>query len=277
MNLRRMLLPVSFDARDELTLAFACALTRQGVRELVVAHVVDSSGLEAPVIVKEVERARTRLLEMVERSGSTCGMDVEVRVVIGSVFRELTALAHETRVDVVCCGTEGKSFVDYLFSGSISEDLALKGDLRTMTVRYELLDSVESARALAENFARRLVVPTDFSASAMRAFLSAFSRPKEAIGEVHLLHVVGEDADRTSVEEQLKGLASMAASEYGVEVVTAVRDGDPPDAVLAYVREIGASGLITGRTGRGALGRALVGSVSLRLIQEAPCPVVVQP
>jgi len=274
MPIRKMLMPLSLGTRDDKMLAFACGLSAQGVRELLVAHVVDSSGQEAPVIIREVERARAKLLEMVE-AYKTCGMSVEVRVAMGSVYEEISALAHQAHVDVVCVGTEGKSLVDYLFSGSVSEDLALRGDERTMTVRFDLLETPEHARQVACDFGKRLVVPTDLSASAMRAFLSAFERPREAMGQVHLVHVRGDDI--ADVEPQLEGLASMAAAEHGVEVVTAVIDGDPAEAVLEYVASVDATGLITGRRGRGTLAKGLLGSVSMRLIQGAPCPVVVQP
>lgn len=277
MPIRKMLLPVSFDPSDSKMLSFACGLSRQGVRELVVAHVVDSSGVEPPVIIRGVERARERLLEMVSGLSKECGLEIEVRVVTGKVLREITALAHETNVDVVCCGTEGKSFVDYLFSGSVSEDLALKGDERTMTVRLDLLESVEQARRRAADFARQLVVPTDFSGSAMRAFLSAFYRPAEAIGAVHLLHIADDDEGSADVGAQLRGMASMAAHEHGVEVVTAIREGDAPQAVLDYIDEVGGTGVITGRRGRSTLTRGLLGSVSMKLMQDAPCPVVIQP
>lgn len=274
MPIRKMLMPVSFGRRDEKMLAFACGLAAQGVKELLVAHVVDSSGQEAPVIIREVERARARLLEMVDAYRS-CGMSVEVRVAMGSVFEEISALAHQAHVDVVCCGTEGKSLVDYLFSGSVSEDLALRGDERTMTVRFDLLETPEHAKQVACDFGKRLVVPTDFSASAMRAFLSAFERPREAMGQIHLVHVKGDDVG--DAEVQLSGLAAMAQAEHGVEVVTAVIEGDPAGAVLGYVDKVEATGLITGRRGRGTLAKGLLGSVSMRLMQEAPCPVVIQP
>lgn len=266
-------MPVALEPRDEALLAFACGLHRQGVRELLVAHVVDGTGLEFPVVVKSVERAREKLLRMVEPYAS-CGMKVEVRVVMGSVFREISALVHQASIDVICCGTEGKSFVDYLFSGSVSEDLALKGDERTMTVRWDLIDTPELAGEAAASFAQRLVVPTDFSASAMRAVLSAFERPSEALGTVHLLHVT--DGDTADAEAQMRGLQAMAA-ECGAQAVIEIRRGDPAQAVLDYAHEVDATGIITGRTGRGALGKALVGSVSLRLLKDAPCPVVIQP
>lgn len=275
MPIRKMLVPVALEPRDCKLLNYACGLTSQGVRELVVAHVVDSSGQEAPVIMREVERARERLREMVEPL-SDCGMQIEVRVVTGSVYEEVMALAHEAAIDVICCGTEGKSFVDYLFSGSVSEDLALKGDERTMTIRYRLLESVTDQAALARDFARRLVVPTDFSASATRAILSAFERPADAIGVVHVVHALSDESKRSEAEAGIQAVQAMAEG-YDVEVVCEVRPGSPAEVILGYVNDVDATGVITGRQGRSRLGRGLLGSVSMKLMHDAPCPVVVQP
>src|SRR5690606_28272683 len=112
-----------FKLRDEGTLAYACGLAAQGVRALTVVHVVGGTGIEAPVLIARVERARQRLKTMVERYRDR-GLDIEVRVPMGAVFEQVLAVASETGTDVILCGTEGKSLVDYLFSGSVSEDIA---------------------------------------------------------------------------------------------------------------------------------------------------------
>lgn len=275
MALHKMLVPVALEPRDAKLLAFACGLSCQGIDELLVAHVVDNTGQEAPVMIREVERARERLREMVEPL-SSCGMAKEVRVATGAVFPEVMALAHQTSIDVICCGTEGKSFVDYLFSGSVSEDLALKGDERTMTIRYSLLESVDDPGQIARDFARRLVVPTDFSASAMRAVLSAFERPADSLGTVHVVHALTDESKLGEAEAGLQAVAALAEG-YDLELVTAIREGNPTEVLLAYVNEVDATGVITGRQGRSRLGRGLLGSVSMSLMHDAPCPVVIQP
>lgn len=275
MGIARMLVPVALEKRDETLLAFACGLACQGVRELLVAHVVDGTGQEAPVIIAEVERAREQLLGMIEPFRD-CDMRIEARVVTGQVYREIMAIANQRGVDVICCGTEGKSFLDYLFSGSVSEDIALKGNERTMSVRYSLLNSTEDPADAACRFAQRLVVPTDFSGSSMRAVLSAYERPHDAIGTVHLLHVLSDGQSRHDAEAQMRGLVSLA-EDYDVSVEVHLREGNPGDVVLDFVNEIDATGVITGRTGRSRLERGLLGSTSMRLLQEAPCPVVIQP
>jgi nucleotide-binding universal stress UspA family protein len=177
---------------------------------------------------------------------------------------------------VLLCGTEGKSFVDYLFSGSVSEDLALKGEGRTMTVRYELLETADDAGRLGREFAHRLVIPTDFSSSSMRALLSAFARPAEALGTLHILHVLAEGESRADAEAHMRALTALA-EEHRTDFVAEIRAGDIAPTVLGYLEEVAATGIITGRHGMSQLGRGLLGSVSMRLLQEAPCPVVIQP
>ena len=275
MPLNKMLLPTAIKDKDSKLLSYACALTAQGVRELVLAHVVDATGQEAPVLVREVDRAYDKLHEMVEPSRGQ-GMNIEVRVVTGSVFREIMALANQADVDVIVCGTEGKSFVDYLFSGSVSEDIALKGDERTMTVRWSLLDSVEGAHEMGRSFAERLVVPTDFSSSSLRALLSAFDRPKEALGELHVVHVVSDPSERLEAEMQMRAVHALG-EEHEANVKAVILEGDPSEVVLDYLQRIDATGVITGRRGKSRLKIGVLGSVSMDLLQRANCPVVVQP
>ncbi len=63
-------------------------------------------------------------------------------------------------------------------------------------------------------------------------------------------------------------------------------DGDPPveklvadghPAQVLVDEAVGAACLVVGRRGRGAVRSALIGSVSLRCVLHAPCPVVVIP
>lgn len=275
MAINSMLVPVGLDDRDHKVLQYVCGLGVQSVRRVLVATAVDASGKEAPVIAAEVDRAREQLSAMTSTL-LACDMDVETRVVTGKPTSAMLALAQQHHVDVICCGTEGKSLVDYLFSGSVSEEIFSAGQVRTMTVRYRQLESVDDPGQLARDFAKRLVIPTDFSASATRAFLSAFDRPDEALGELYALHVMPEDGDESEAEVMLRGLLAIAR-EHGCEARLEIRRGNPDDVVVPFLHEIGATGCITGQRGRGRVRQAVVGSVSLKLLREAPCPVVVQP
>lgn len=276
MSINYALVPVRLDERDERVIAYTCGLEAQGVRRLLIVTAVESSGVEAPVIAAEVDRARERLAAM-SAPLRECDMHVEIRVVTGDAAGAITALAHQAGIDVICMASEGKSVVDYLLAGSVSEDLVGSGRDRTMTVRYALLEAAADPASLARDFARTLVVPTDFSASSTRALFSAFERPREALGELVLLHVLPAGAgDRDGAEALLRGGLEIA-EQHGVRARYEIREGDPGKATVEYLTEIGATGVITGRRGSGRLRQAVLGSVSMQILREAPCPVVVQP
>jgi len=256
-------------------LQYASGLHAQGVSRVLVATAVESSGVEAPVIAAEVDRARDRLAAMTAPLHSS-PMHVEIRVVTGDTAHAIVSLAHQSGIDVICLGTEGKSWVDHVVGGSVSEDLVSTGTDRIMTVRYSLLEQAEDPASLAEDFARRLVVATDFSSSGTRAWLSAFERPAEALGEVILLHVMAAEEDRGRAEVRLNGMLQIA-EEHGVPARCEVREGEPAKAILSFLDEVAATGVITGKRGMGLLRQAIVGSVSLQVLRQAPCPVVIQP
>jgi len=279
MSISSMLVPVGLEARDEKVLRYVCGLAVQSVQKVLIVTAVDASGLEAPVVAAGVDRSRERLAAMAASAMVGCTLDIELRVVTGDRIEGILALAEQADIDVICCGTSGKSVVDALFAGSISERLFASGRLRTMTVRYDLLESVDDPLELSHDFARRLVVPTDFSAAATRAWLSAVERPAEAIDVVTALHVLPEGStedDARNAEVMMRGLLAIAEG-HGVEARTVIRSGDPARVALDYLAEVDATGVITGQRGRGPLRQVMLGGLSLELLREAPCPVVVQP
>lgn len=276
MAISSMLVPVSLDERDERLLQYVCGLHVQSVERVIVATAVQETGVEAPVIAAEVDRARERLASLAGSLKERCDMQFELRVVTGDPADAILSLAQQADVDVLCLGTEGKSMAHYLFSGSISEDLFSSGRIRTMAVRYDLLESLEDPSSLSRGFAERLVIATDFSDAARRAFDSAFDRPGNAIGELHIVNVGGRN-ERADAMERLRTLAEEARSR-GVEAFTQFRSGDPAQVVLDYLSEISATGVIIGQRGEGSvLQRLVFGWVPIRLLREAPCPVVIQP
>ena len=279
MAFSTMLVPVGTDPHEQKVLRYVCGLSVQSVRRVLVATVVDDSGMEAPVVAAEMDRERERLALWTAKIAGDCKMQLETRVVTGDPTASLLALAQQADVDVICVSTFGKSLLDAMFSGSISEELFAAGKIRTMAVRNELLDSVEDPADLARNFAKRLVVPTDFSASSTRAWLSAVERPPEAIGSLTAIHVLTNDdeTERRNAEVLLNGLLDMAR-EHGIEAhYELLTSADPASAVIDYLERSKATGVITGQHGRGQFRRAILGGLSMQLLREAPCPVVVQP
>jgi nucleotide-binding universal stress UspA family protein len=279
MPISTMLVPLGSDPHEQKILRYVCGLWVHSVRRLLIVTVVDDSGMEAPVVAAEMDRARERLAEWTKTAGAGCPMELETRVVTGDPTGAILALAQQADVDVICCSTEGKTLIEALFSGSVSEELFASSKVRTMTVRNELLDSVDDPADLARDFAKRLVVPTDFSASATRAWLSAIERPAEVVGTLYAIHMIppGDENERRNAGILLNGLLEMARG-CGIDARSEIiESNDPAQAVLDFLDTVNATGVITGQVGRATFRRAILGGLSLRLLREAPCPVVVQP
>jgi len=68
---------------------------------------------------------------------------------------------------------------------------------------------------------------------------------------------------------------TVAALDAPVEVTRETRAGEAGPAMSRLAEEIGADVIVVGSRGRGAIKRALLGSVSTHVTKNAPCPVLV--
>jgi len=78
-------------------------------------------------------------------------------------------------------------------------------------------------------------------------------------------------AERRRVWEPLQG--HLARAHVPVETVNL--EGYPPDALVAYVKNVAAGLLVVGTRGRGELASMVLGSTSHRAIHLSPCDVLV--
>lgn len=87
--------------------------------------------------------------------------------------------------------------------------------------------------------------------------------------EVDRAWSLAEQEASEALERTVAGLGT----EAPVEQVT--RTGDAGPAICRMAEEVGADVVVVGSRGRGAIKRALLGSVSTHVTANAPCPVVV--
>ncbi len=282
--LRNILLSADLTPDFEHIADFACGLPELGTKRVVLGHVIDASGMEGPVIAAEIDRAREAVRESAAALDCT-DLEIEVRISAGDEEASdgLLALAAGSRADALVCGTHGKGPMERLIAGSVSEEILANADLPVLMARYSLLRNAEDAANMARRFGRTLVLTTDFSAASTRAFMSVLDLPKAALGTLYLLHAVDPSLERTKAQKaeegaefQLRNWASMA-EQKGITARPVVRHDDAAKAALQEVDERRATGVVAGTRGRGALTEALLGSVSLTLVRQASCPVLIVP
>ena len=127
----------------------------------------------------------------------------------------------------------------------------------------------------------RLLFPTDGSDPAAEALEYAVAVAREHGGTLDVLSVVtdedgGTDEDGITREagERAVEAAAARARERGVSVVTAVSPGDPSEVIVDHARAAGAELIVVPTHGQRGLRRRLLGSVTERVINTAPVPVL---
>lgn len=263
-------------AEGALVLGLARGLPGLGVERIVLVQVVDASGMEGPVIAARVDRVREQLREAAGPLREA-GLEVELRVPTGDAERELLALSAQTDVDAIVSGSHGKSTMGRLFAGSVSEALAAQAGVPNVVVRFELVRDAAEPVELTSGFCRRIVLPTDLSPAADRAFELALGLPTTCHERLVLVHVAEEGSDTAVAEEELHRRCGRAGA-IGVDATYVIRHGDVVETVLAEAASHEATGIVLGTRGGGsAWGELVVGSLALALLRSAPCPVIIVP
>lgn len=280
--MRTVLLPIDFSDDNHLVLAFARGLPALGVQHVVLGHVVEVSGLEGPLIARKVDEAREQL-RIYADGLEAAGLAVEVQVVTGDTVEELNGLATETHVDAAVYGSHARSVAGQLLVGSVSDRLMREATIPHLVVRFDLLRTVEDPASLLRHFGEKVVLPTDFSLSAAHAFSQAIELSAGAIKHLTLLHAVdpaltGDKLRKVEegAEFHLRNLQAMCTQKK-LASSASIRHDSPVHAVLDEIEERRATGVIVGTRGRNAVQEVLMGSVSMTLMRQASCPVLIVP
>lgn len=195
---------------------------------------------------------------------------------------QILAYADEEDIDLVVMGTHGRRGLDRMLFGSVTEEVVRKAPCPTLTIRAD-------ADVAPQQAVRRILVPTDFSDASDVAVSHAKELALTYGAEIDLLHVVEEPLYPNSygidpvpfptqevVERVEKQLANLAREEIGYEhVMVEATVGRPSSAILNFIDENGIDLVVIATHGRSGLERALLGSVTERVLRQSPAPVFV--
>ena len=131
----------------------------------------------------------------------------------------------------------------------------------------------------------RILVPTDGSVGSAHVALQAIDLAETYGATIHVLHVVDENVrglvagfgDEDELEDRGKRAVERVeemARHHGIDVVTAIENGDPARRIVDYAEEVDADLIIAGTHGRSGVERRLIGSVAERVVRQARCPVM---
>jgi nucleotide-binding universal stress UspA family protein len=133
--LKRILYPTDFSDVSKKALSYIKQLKEGGSKEVIVLHVVDERGMEAidrysPVdsakFQKDIVEGAEQEMGSVKKELSGYGFEVKTLVRIGMPVREILKAEKDEDVSLIVLGSHGKSNLEEMFLGSVSEKVARK-------------------------------------------------------------------------------------------------------------------------------------------------------
>lgn len=134
-----------------------------------------------------------------------------------------------------------------------------------------------------------ILVPTDFSNHAEKAFGMALEFARTFGSKIEVLHVyhlgywvtVEAVTFPEAVEEDIRAVVGQKlsawaehAKEEGIDATTSSVFGTPSQSILQRAEELPADLIVMGTRGLGAVKHMLLGSVAERCVRGARCPVL---
>ncbi|MDQ5819607.1 MAG: universal stress protein [Actinomycetota bacterium] len=280
----KILLATDGSEQAELAARTATDLAGKTSSELHVVHVpvLPPEALHVPLILgtaalEELERrGRARLDELVGRLEASGGAVGGAHFRVGSPAAEIVAQAEELGAGLVVLGSRGLGAMRRVLMGSVSDSVVRHAPCPTLVVRGEPL-----------TFPTKILLATDGSEEANLAASTAAELAKDTDSELHVIHVgqvvptflaaTEEEPGRTvrearrTLDEQVQRIEA----GHETEAQAHLRYGGVAEEVVALAEDIEAGLIAMGSRGRGGIRRALMGSVSERVVRHAHCAVLV--
>jgi nucleotide-binding universal stress UspA family protein len=125
---------------------------------------------------------------------------------------------------------------------------------------------------------RTVLIATDLSPASEAAIKHGYRLLGERGGEVHLVYVESSGTASPGTSDQvqrLRALVPASAADQGIVTRTHVmRSEDPAHTITEAAQRVSADVICIASRGRGALTRALLGSVTDRVVRESVVPVL---
>ena len=210
---------------------------------------------------EEIERQKAAAAAAAARQG----VEMEYRLLHSiSPFADIVAEAEKLKPQLIIIGRYGRTSLARLFMGSIAARVIGLSPVNVLVIPRE--DSLAF---------RRLLIASDGSSYSDAALMEATAMAARAGSELLGVAVAREEGEISETREILQRMLT-AANREGVSFQGISPQGLAADeGIIQVALENRVDLIIMGSHGRTGFKRLLMGSVTERVIGQAPCPVLV--
>ncbi|RPH60903.1 MAG: universal stress protein [Acidobacteria bacterium] len=300
IDIKRILCPVDFSEFSRHALEHAVMLARWYDSTVTVFHAYplatlpmifagDPSGSAVSPTSTPGELREEAVAQLASFAAAVqpTGVRVSLEARPGNAVPNILDLAQSLSSDLIVIGTYGRSGIDRLILGSVTEKVLRKSPCPVMTVPPPVSAPSESALVLF----KRILCAIDFSDPSTKALELALSLAQEANAELLILHVIEGVPDtqhwkqgdptllryildaEADASRQLRESISSEARNWckPVELLTT---GKAYREILRVARERDVHLIVMGVHGRNPVDLMFFGSTTHHVIRSATCPVL---
>jgi nucleotide-binding universal stress UspA family protein len=292
-RITRILVPTDFSTTSDEALAYAKRLAEQFDASLHLVHAFDdpfaSAAFAAEMYAPLPPSLRTDLLRGIEQQLANRLPDQDrakyhatAEAVVGQPAKAIVEYAESLGADLIVMGTHGRGGVAHMVLGSVAERVVRTASCPVLTIREAPPQVI-----------KRILVPTDFSATSDAALDAAYLLAASFNAELQLLHVLDDPflteglaaeayiaeapALRTAMlRDAQERLSRRAISRRPglVRIDTEVLFGHGARTIVDYAAQRNADVIVMGTHGRTGVAHVLLGSIAERVVRTASCPVL---
>ena len=230
----------------------------------------------------EAQAAVDVVTTMVEERDST--IDITTRTEQGTPYRAIGSYVDEAGIDAIAMGTTGRSGLERVVLGSVTENV-----LRTVDVPVLAVPPGAEATPVVDEAIENVLLPTDGSEGTARAvdwgveFAATFDAMCHTLYSADTGRFTG-GAEPGELLTALQDAGQEAldtvrerATDARVSVTGTVANGPPVRVIMDYAAENRIDLIVIGTHGRSGIERRLLGSVTENVLRNAELPVFCVP
>ncbi len=279
VKIGNILLATDFSAASKAAFPHAIAIAQGYGATVYVVHVTtpDMYGYappeSAPALFEQVRRSARQKMADFTANLDFKGVPYRILFGEGEVWDTIEPMLAEYSIDLIVLGTRGRRGVKKLIMGSVAEEI-----IRLAT--RPVLSAGPHCAGPSGGGLRKILYPTDFSASAQKARDYALSLAKQFGSTLVALHVAqgpSSALDRRQREDEiLIGRLREFLGADSTEVSLHIHYGNPAEEILRAASEYASDLIVMGVRGGGSMPRlsTAIGSTAHHVVSQAECAVI---
>jgi len=284
IHIKKVMVPVDFSEASKKGVNYGLSLALEFEARLVLANIVPYDSLAYLT-------AKAHLLDLIPAELRE-RLDFELIVKSGDVRQELLGIVEEKEIDLVVMGSRGRSHVQRLLLGSVTERMLRKLHVPVLTVSH--LEPERELHKPGPVPLKKLLYATDLAdgseaglefsirlARGLNAHLTVVHVVQPLNAAMYGIETAGYLPDyateaRAQASERLNRLVGLV-SDGSVPITTVLADGVAYERIHALAAGQKADLVVINLQGKGRLDRALLGRTAERVIRTATVPVLALP